>query len=103
MEVQTVFKLRVEQVTYELNISWQHKKVKAERKSAGDLRNLSCGIYTFCWEFSRGPRAEELHIYHIYAGVTYLSMKIHPKSFHIFLLKVVAALLSVSRKRTARA
>ena len=41
MEVQTVFKLRVEQVTYGLNISWQHKKVKAERKSAGDVRDLS--------------------------------------------------------------
>ena len=32
------------------------------------------------------------------AGVTYLSMRIHPKSCHIFPLKVSATLLNGSRK-----
>ena len=34
------------------------------------------------------------------AGVMYLSMRIHPKSFHIFLAKVEATFLSGSRKGT---
>ena len=33
-------------------------------------------------------------------GVTYLSMRIHPKSYHIFPLKVSATLLNDSRKGT---
>ena len=32
------------------------------------------------------------------AGVTYLSMRMHPKSYCIFLLKVVATVLTGSRK-----
>ena len=37
------------------------------------------------------------------AGVTYLSMRIHPKSCHIFPLKVSATLLNGSRKGTVGA
>ena len=37
------------------------------------------------------------------AGVTYLSMRMHPKSCPIFPLKVAATLLSVSRKGTVGA
>ena len=35
-----MLKLRVKQLTYESNIERQHKKAKAKRKSASDLRNL---------------------------------------------------------------
>ena len=35
-----MLKLRVKQVTYESNILWQHKKAKAARYSAMDLKNL---------------------------------------------------------------
>ena len=37
------------------------------------------------------------------AGVTYLSMRIYPKSYHIFPLKVSATLLNGSRKGTVGA
>ena len=37
----TVLKLKVKQVIYESKILWQHKKVKATRYLARDLKNLS--------------------------------------------------------------
>ena len=35
-----MLKLRVKQVIYELSIQWQHKKAKAARFSAWDLKNF---------------------------------------------------------------
>ena len=62
---------------------------KAKRKSARDLKN-----YAFCQKIQQrtsGPGESA-------AGITYLSMRIHPKSYHILSLKVPATLLSGSRK-----
>ena len=42
------------QITYDSNIKWHHKKTKAERKSARDLRNHIYGIYAFCWKSAEG-------------------------------------------------
>ena len=51
-------------------------------------------IYAFCQkiqERTSGPGESA-------AGITYLSMRIHPKSYRILSLKVPATLLSGSRK-----
>ena len=62
---------------------------KAKRKSARDLN-----IYAFCRKIQwRASGQEESD-----AGVTYLSMRIHPKSCRIVPLKVPTTLLSGSRK-----
>ena len=52
----------------------------------------------FAGKFSKGSGFQERA-----AGVTYLSMRVHPKSRHIFPPRVTTALLSVSRKGTIRA
>ena len=66
------------------------QKAKAERKSARGLKN-----YAFCQKIQQrasGPGESA-------AGVTYVSIRIHPKSCRIFPQKVTAAatLLSGSR------
>ena len=51
-------------------------------------------IYAFCWKIQQrasGPGESA-------AGVTYLSMRIHPKSFCICSLKVATTLLGGLRK-----
>ena len=56
-------------------------------------------IYIFCWKIQQrhlGPGDSA-------AGITYLSMRIHPKSCSIFTLKVATTLLSGSRKGTVGA
>ena len=50
-------------------------------------------IYVFCQKIQQGSCPGEST-----AGVTYLSMRIHPKSYLIFPQKVTASLLSGSRK-----
>ena len=46
--------------------------------------------------FCQKNSAEEIH--ESVVGATYLSMRIHPKGCHIFLLKVTTTLISGSRK-----
>ena len=62
------------------------------RKKENQLRILK--IYEFCLEIQQSASG----IGESVAGVTYLSMRIHPKSCCIFPLKVAATLLSGSRK-----
>ena len=75
--------------TYNDNTKKTTQKAKAERKSASGLKN-----YAFCQKFQQrasGPGESA-------CGVTYLSIRIHPKSCRIFPQKVAAAtLLSGSR------
>ena len=47
----------------------------------------------FAGKFSRRPQVQEGA-----AGVTYLSMRMHPKNYCMFSLKVATTLLSGSRK-----
>ena len=51
-------------------------------------------IYAFCWKIQQRSSGQGEST----AGVGYLSMRIHPKSCHIFHLKVAAALLSAQRR-----
>ena len=53
----------------------------------------------FAGKFSKRPGFQERGRA---AGVTYLSMRVHPKSCHIFPPRVATALLSGSRKGTIR-
>ena len=65
----------------------QHKKAKAKRKSARDLKNLCI----FPENSAKGFGSKSY-------WVTYLSTRIHPKSCHIIPQKVAITLLSGSRK-----
>ena len=65
------------------------KRPKLKQKKLGISK-----IYTFWWKSQE--RASSLG--KSAAGVTYLSMRIHPKGCHIFPLKVAATLLSGSWK-----
>ena len=89
VHIYIVLKLRVKSVTYESN--------NGNTKSP-ELQEIQLGILgTSAREFmhfagnSAGPEESA-------AGVTYLSMRIHPKSCCIFPLKVATTLLSGSRK-----
>ena len=82
-----MLKLRVKKVTYESRYNCNIKD-KAKRKSARDLKILH--MLQEIQQRASGPRESV-------ARVTYLSMRIHPKSCHIFPLKVAATLLSGSR------
>ena len=53
-------------------------------------------IHLFCWKIQQWVLGSGEST----AGVTYLCMRIHPKSFCIFPLKAAATLLTGSRKGT---
>ena len=83
-----MLKLRVKQVTHKSKIKWQHRKAKVERKSARDVKNLHILL-----EHS----AEDM-VFKRECCWGYVSTRIHPKSYHIFPVKVFATLLSCSWK-----
>ena len=64
-------------------MKWQHKKAKAERKSAGDLKNLLILPENSAEGFM--SRRERCWVY--------VSMRIHPKRCHIFPLKVATTVV----------
>ena len=77
--------LTAEKVTWVQDIMTTQK---GQSRYSGILK-----IYAFCWKIQQrasGPGDGA-------AAVTYLSMRIHPKSCHIFPLKVAATLLNSSR------
>ena len=76
-----MLKLRVKQETYESKDIKQYKKAKHICILPENSTEGSCPLEST-------------------AGVTYLSMRIHPKSYLIFPQKVTATLLSGSRKCT---
>ena len=82
--------VRVRQVTYKSKLKWQHKNVKAERKSARNFK-----ITHFAEEFSRRPRVQERALLGlcIYENI--------PKKFPH--LPTKCFLLRSSRKGAARA
>ena len=63
-----LLKVRVKQVLYEPKIFWQHKKAKAERKSASDLKN---------WRILSDNLPKGLGSRRALLGL--LSMRIHPE------------------------
>ena len=65
------------------------KKQKSKKNQLGILK-----IYAFCWKIQQRASGQKESA----AGVRYLFMRIHPKSCHIFPLKVAATLLSGSKK-----
>ena len=78
MEVQIYSSIKVIRATdivrYADNI-----RLKPKQNKLGILK-----IYQFCWKIQHGASGLEEST----AGVTYLSIRIHPKSCHIFPLKV---------------
>ena len=73
------------------------KSQTAERKSAWDLRDLSWELIYFVGNSSKGQGSRREH----YWG--HISMRIHPRSCHIFPQKVATTLHSGSRKGTVGA
>ena len=65
-----------------------------KRPKSQDTQLEILKIYTFCQKIQQ----RVLVLGDSAAGVTYLSMRIHLKSYHIFPLRVVATLRNDSRK-----
>ena len=85
-----MLKIRVKQVTFE-------SKVHNDNTKKSKLQDTLLGILKFFAIFQK-IRQRDLGSGVSVARVMYLSMRIHPKSCHIFPLKVTTTLLYGSRK-----
>ena len=89
--IHTVLKLRDKHLRLHLGQRFNdnRKRQKPKENQQGMLK-----IYAFCWKIQQRTSGQGESA----AWVRYLYMRIHPKSCHIFPLKVAATLLSVQRK-----
>ena len=89
----TVLMLTIKQVIYESMLNDNTKDQNRKKIIQGSLK-----FTHFAGKFSRGPQFQERA-----AGVTLLSIRIHPKKYCIFPKNVAPTFLSGSRKGTVGA